>query len=141
AVADAVAAAVEGQQRHEQNVGRDLGRLGLRLADAPDAGGERLAEFPGAHDQRLALAGDGRERELYANVGKLAHEWDRIDLTLHRREARDDRPRLDRYRKDARGDELRRPRALRWWQRVAPRQRFAAQDHLCALDRRRNLHP
>ena len=37
AVADAVAAAVEGRERHDQDVGIDLGRIVLRLADAPDA--------------------------------------------------------------------------------------------------------
>ncbi len=46
AVADAVAGAVEGQQRHEQDVGIDLRRVGLRLADAPLAAIERRARTP-----------------------------------------------------------------------------------------------
>ena len=37
AIADAMAGAVEGEKRHQQDIGIDLRRLGLRLADAPDA--------------------------------------------------------------------------------------------------------
>ena len=46
AIADAVAAAVEGEQRHQQDVGLDLGRVGLRLADAPDAGARAARRTP-----------------------------------------------------------------------------------------------
>src|SRR5262249_56744134 len=56
AVTDAVAAAVERQERHDENVGLDLGRVGLGLADAPDAGRERLAPAIGAPAERLAPA-------------------------------------------------------------------------------------
>ena len=44
AVADAVAAAVEGQQRHDQDIGIDLGRVvgfGSRMPQTPDAAARR----------------------------------------------------------------------------------------------------
>ena len=84
AIADAMAGAVEGEKRHQQNVGLDLGRLGRRLADAPLAALERLAEFPGAHDERLAAAGDDRQREPRPLPGELLHQRQRIDLALER---------------------------------------------------------
>ena len=96
AVADAVAGAVEGGERHDQDVGIDFAALRHRLADAPLPGLERVAEFPCAHDQRLAARRDHRQRELRAGVGKLAHQRQRIDLGLHRREAGDDRAGRDR---------------------------------------------
>ena len=72
AIADAVAGAVEGEKRHQKNIGLDLRRLGLRLADAPDAG--RSSGSPkrqAAHDQRLAAAGDHRQRQPRARPASL----------------------------------------------------------------------
>ena len=119
AVADAMAAAVEGEQRDEQDVGCDFRSVGLRLADAPLAGRELIAEREGAHDKRLAAPGDRRQRELRAGRRKPAHQRQRIDLGLQRHEAGDDRAGLDRKRKRARRDRLGGLRALRGRNRIA----------------------
>ncbi len=74
AVADAVAGAVEGGERHQQDVGRDFGGFGLGLADAPLPARELVAETIGAHDERLAAPGNRRQRELGAGIGQLAHQ-------------------------------------------------------------------
>ena len=122
-----MAGAVEGEQRHDQNVGKHRRRLGRRLADAPDAGGERLAESPFPHDQRLAAAGDDRQRQPRALPRELAQQRQRVDLALERHEAGDDRARRDRQRKRPRGDRLGRRLSRVRRQRIAPRHRLAAQ--------------
>ena len=70
-IADTVAVAIEREQRHDQDVGLNLGCLGAGLADAPHASDQRLAWAPGPHDQRLALSGDHRQRELGSPGCKL----------------------------------------------------------------------
>src|SRR5437879_4094061 len=80
AVADAMAGAVEGGERNEQNVRCDLRRLGSGLADPPDALAERLAERPDAERERMAAADHHRQGEARALPGKLAHQRQRVDL-------------------------------------------------------------
>ena len=67
-------AAVEGEQRHDQDIGIDFRGVSHRLADPPDAGGERPAEGPASHDQRLALAVDDGQCELRARRRELAQQ-------------------------------------------------------------------
>ena len=65
AIADAVTAAVEGEQRHDQDIGIDFRRLGLRLAEYPTRPSSSASpKAHGAHGQRLAAAGDHRQRQL-----------------------------------------------------------------------------
>src|SRR6476660_2085788 len=90
AVTDAVARTIKGSQRHDENVGRNLRCLRQRLADAPLAGRQRFAESPCAHDQSLAASGNRWQRETRPGIGELAHQRDRIDFALHRREGGDD---------------------------------------------------
>ena len=126
-----MAGAVEGEKRHQEDIGIHLRRLGLRLADAPDARDQRLAKKPLAHDQRLAAAGDHRERQPRALPRELAQQRQRVDFALERHEAGDDRARRDRQRKFSRGDRFggRLPRVRR--QRVAPRDGLATKLASC----------
>ena len=102
---------------------------GSRMPHCPAL--KRRAEFPGAHDQRLAAPGNRRQRELRAGIGELAQEWDWIDLGLHRHEAGDDGGGRYLDGKPARGNRLRRALTLRRQQRVAQRQGFGAQGGFC----------
>ena len=72
AVAETMAGAVKDEERRQNNVWIDRGCLCQRLANAPDAGGERLAPCPFAHDERLAAAGDDRKRQPCALSRELA---------------------------------------------------------------------
>ena len=126
AITEPIAGAVERKDRHDQNIGEYFRRFGLRLADAPDAGAERLTERPGAHDQRRATALNHGERQLGAGIGGTTHERERTDFELERRIAGDDGARRNRNRQSARGDRLR-GRAL-----LHHRQRFAARAALLA---------
>ena len=92
AIADAMAGAVEGQKRHQQNVGIDLRRLGLRLADAP------YARDRAARPERHARMTSGLPRPATAGSASCApasasllQQRQRIDLALERHEAGDDR--------------------------------------------------
>ena len=126
AIADAVAAAVEGGSGTIRMSGATSGAssFGSRMPQTPV---QRLAERVGPHDQRLAAAGHHRQRKLRAGVRKLAHQRQRIDLGLERREARHDRAGLDRNRERPRRDRLGRGLPLGGGQRVAPRERGLAQ--------------
>ena len=81
-IADAMAAAIKGEQRHKQNVGQHFGSFRSGLADAPDAGAQRIAKGEGAHCQRLAAPANHRQRELSTGVRQLSHQRDRVDLVL-----------------------------------------------------------
>ena len=56
-----MAAAVEGKKWHKENIRLNFRCFG-RLADTPDAGGERLADRC-AHDQRLTAFGNDGQRQ------------------------------------------------------------------------------
>ena len=127
AIADAVAGAVEGGERHDQDVGIDFRRVGSRLADSPHAGLERVAEFPCPHDQRLAAPGDDRQRQLRAGLRQPRSSGSGlISLFIG-------------MKPETMAPAARQPEmcARRWFppppcrscggKRVAPRQRFAAQ--------------
>src|SRR5262249_59584367 len=72
AVADALPAAVEGQEWHDENVGSDFGSLRRRLADAPNPRNERFAKGGGAHGARLHAPGDRPHCPARAAIFKLA---------------------------------------------------------------------
>ena len=122
-----MAGAIEGKERHQQNVRLDFRCFGRRLANAPNAGGQWLAPLPAAHDQGLAAAGDGRKRQAGAGIGELAHQRQRIDLAFERHEAGHNGARRDGKGKVARCDCFRRRLAPIRRQRVATRLRGAPQ--------------
>jgi hypothetical protein len=139
AVADAVAAAVEGEQRYDQNVGKDLRGVGFRLADPPDTGGKRLPDRIDTHDQRLAPARHHRQRQRSAGIGKLLHQRKGADLALERHEARDDRAGRQGNRKRPLRNRLRGGGAEIGRERVAARERIAANGNFQIVDRGRAL--
>ena len=130
-----MARSVEGEQRNEQDVGDDFRCVSVRLADAPLAGRELIAEREGAHDQRLAAPGDRRKREVRAGCLELTHQWQRVDLGLQRHEAGDDGAGLDRERKRARRDRLGGLRTLGGRNRIAADQRVLADNGFQVGDR------
>src|SRR5262249_61537411 len=69
AVADAVAAAVESRQRHDEEIGMNLASVALRLADSPLAALQLLAEHPGAKRKRSAARHHGPQCHLGARLG------------------------------------------------------------------------
>jgi hypothetical protein len=71
---------VEGGERHQHDVGQDLGRGRRWLRDTEHAERKPVSRRPGAKDERLAARGHRRQRELRALEGELLHQRCRIDL-------------------------------------------------------------
>src|SRR6266545_2547399 len=134
-ITDALAAAIEGQEWHEQDIGKDFGRVGGGLADAPSAGNKPLAKGKGAHGERFAASGHRRQRELRAAACELAHQRDRIDFAPDRHESRDDRLRRYRHGERPLRNGLRRRGTHASGQCIAARARLAAQLGFGVFDR------
>ena len=122
-----MAGAVEGGERHDEDIGRDLRRLGHGLADAPLPARKLVAESVGAHDQRLAAPVNRRQRQLRAGLGQLAQQRQRIDLALQRHKAGDDHGGRYLKRVPARGNRFGGSRTQFRWHGVAFRQGFGAE--------------
>src|SRR5499426_4420381 len=86
AVADPVAAPVERRQRHDQQVGIELGRVGLGLAYAPLAAVKLLAERKGAEAQGLAALDNRWQRQSRAGGGEPAQQRHRVYFAADGRE-------------------------------------------------------
>ena len=125
AIADAVAGAVERRQRHQHEVGNELGGGRRRLQNAKRSEYQPVAGRPGTKHQRLAARGDRRQRQLRAKGRERSHQRRRIDLAADRRVAGD----------DSAGFDL--DGAARVWQWLRPRQRAAPRStHRAARARR-----
>ena len=106
AITDAMTAAVEGQQRRDDDIGENLERIRPRLADAPDSRHQQLTERESAHGEWLPSSGNRGQRQLRACIREPSHQRNGIDLALQRHEAGDDRIRRHGERKRPLGDRL-----------------------------------
>lgn len=89
AVADAAAATIEGGERHEKDVWRDLGNVLARLAQAETTGNQGLTGPPGAEAEKGVV--DDREGEARAARREGQHERAWVDLGSDRPETSDTR--------------------------------------------------
>ncbi len=90
AVADAVAARVEGGERGDQHLGEDLRGLGAGAIGAEAHGDEVGATDEFAEDHRAFAVREGGQREARAGKAQPVHQRADIDLRLDRQEARHD---------------------------------------------------
>ena len=127
AVAEAIARGIEGEQRHQHDVGLEHRLVGQRLGDAPLHLAHRITRAPGAKHERQPLALHHRQAEPIALAAEPRQQCRRVDLVADGGEARDDGARRNlQERKAVRGEQFtgrgargrRRPHARRASARV-----------------------
>ncbi|CCD99080.1 hypothetical protein BRAS3809_2440002 [Bradyrhizobium sp. STM 3809] len=127
AIADAVAAAVEGRERHQHDVRHQFGRHRRRLGNPERTEHQPVTGRIGAERQRMAARQHHRQRQTRALPGQFAHQRHRIELVADRRIARDHQARLQRERQAAGRDGLRGGGSVVLAEGVARRERRGAE--------------